>query len=325
MDPAKRYLRLLLSWGLPALLASFVLAAVHGYLTTNFWIFRCTASGYDDDSYLSYCGDPAYVDYAHGALFIPAEPDAIQALRRAEVVFLGNSRAEIAFSAQAIATRMAARGMAYYNLAVYGEQDAFPRRILQRFDLHPRIIVVNVDEFFGNTANITGKRVMGLTPDVLLEYRLKAWVQPIHRRICGGPDGWAKRMVCGEIPAQFRSRSSGRVRHVHYPDRDLPMLSGTSFSERSYAHTLDQARAFKAFVEARGACLVLTHIPTPTYSPQVAARLAQDLGLPDLTPTVTGLTSMDGTHLSLDGAERWSTGFLALLEPELDRCRSGGR
>src|SRR5690349_12039247 len=49
-------------------------------------------------AFLAFCESPRYGDYEHGAYYFDLEPEAIEALKKAEVLFLGNSRAQFAFS-----------------------------------------------------------------------------------------------------------------------------------------------------------------------------------------------------------------------------------
>src|SRR5215471_16448074 len=64
-------------------------------------ILACQADGYGIDRYLAYCGSDGYGEYDHGALWFELEPDATESARRAKVLFLGNSRMQLAFSTRA--------------------------------------------------------------------------------------------------------------------------------------------------------------------------------------------------------------------------------
>lgn len=315
---ARSYLRILLGLGLPSIVASFVLATVYGWSGLNIWVFRCSAAGYDADRYLSFCGDASYGDYVHGALFVPTEPEAIESMRRAEVLFLGNSRAEIAFSGDSLASWLTERRIPYYNLSVFGEQDAFPRAIIGRFDLKPRAVVVSVDGFFTNSINIDGKRVMALGQAVEFEYGAKRWVQSVHRKLCSDDPA----PICGGRPAQFRSLSDGRVIHVNYPEASVPLIAGSEFPHRTWPHLLNAARAFKEMLEQRGACLVLTAVPSPTSTPEVAARLSAELGVPYVAPEIPNLRAFDGSHMTVETAERWGAALGPMLQGPLSRCGS---
>src|SRR5688572_16088191 len=60
-------------------------------------VFACQ-SGYGPGQYLAYCNVEGYGEYDHGAFWFELEPDTHAAAREAEVIFLGNSRLQFAFS-----------------------------------------------------------------------------------------------------------------------------------------------------------------------------------------------------------------------------------
>src|SRR5262245_34497393 len=54
------------------------------------------------DTFLAYCDSKYFGDYEHGAYYFGTEPRAIAHLQRAEVIAFGSSRAQFAFSAEAV-------------------------------------------------------------------------------------------------------------------------------------------------------------------------------------------------------------------------------
>ena len=76
----------------------FSLLAALGYKLRTDGVFACPASGYGSDHYLAYCQTGGYGDYDHGAFWFGLEPEAQRAATDADVLFLGNSRMQFAFS-----------------------------------------------------------------------------------------------------------------------------------------------------------------------------------------------------------------------------------
>src|SRR5579862_3350807 len=72
--------------------------AAYGYGVRTRTIFACQADGYSADRYLAYCNGANYADYEHGAFQFNLEPAVQEAVRNADVLFLGNSRVQVAFS-----------------------------------------------------------------------------------------------------------------------------------------------------------------------------------------------------------------------------------
>jgi hypothetical protein len=76
------------------------------------------------------------------------------------------------------------------------------------------------------------------------------------------------------------------------------------------------ARRFKAELDARGAALVLTRVPSPEPMPGAGpARFADLLGVPMVLADVPGLTTADNSHLSEGSAHDWTRALLGTLEP----------
>ena len=70
-------------------------------------------------------------------------------MKKADVLFLGNSRALFAFSSDAIANFFGKGKLRYYVLAFgTGETSQFAGALIRRYDLHPKVLVINADPFF---------------------------------------------------------------------------------------------------------------------------------------------------------------------------------
>ena len=70
----------------------------YGYGIRTRTIFACQADGYSADRYVAYCNGANYADYEHGAFQFNLEPSVQDSVRNADVLFLGNSRTQVAFS-----------------------------------------------------------------------------------------------------------------------------------------------------------------------------------------------------------------------------------
>ena len=319
-----RYLRILLFGGAIALGIVLPIAAVTGNLSINAWIFRCTAAGYLPGFYLSHCPDKAYLDFEHGALWYPSETAAIAGLKAADVVFLGNSRALMGFSSDVLFDGMRNIGLRPYNAAMNGEFDAFPKLLMQKHGITPRYVVINADYFFYGTVNVMGRRVLHGGPDVALEYELKAKVQEFHRALCSdvGRETFPAPWLCGEGPAQFRARSDGRVVNINWPTSNgTPTAEPGRGMPTNLAYLINNGRAFKAFVEAFGGCMILTNIISPESNPAAAELIAAELDVPFVAVPNHGYSSFDGSHLDPAGAEHWGMEFLSLFPAALNACR----
>lgn len=100
-----------------------------------------------DDDYLAH-DRGGHVD--HHVHYFGLDRDAIDALSRADVLFLGNSRLMFALRPAVLDPYFRARGLRYYAMGFgFREGDRFPLEVLRRFDVWPPVVVVNADGFFG--------------------------------------------------------------------------------------------------------------------------------------------------------------------------------
>jgi hypothetical protein len=64
--------------------------------------FACRTQRHGPDDFLAYCRSLRYGDYEHGALYYGLERKARESIQTAQVLFLGSSRLQAAFAANAI-------------------------------------------------------------------------------------------------------------------------------------------------------------------------------------------------------------------------------
>ncbi|MEP6607259.1 MAG: hypothetical protein ABJA83_01115, partial [Burkholderiaceae bacterium] len=86
-------------------------------------IFACGADRYSADRYLAYCNATAYGDYDRGAFWFALEPEAPRNAAAAEVLFIGSSRMQFAFSTAATAEWFSLSAARYYLLGFSHTED----------------------------------------------------------------------------------------------------------------------------------------------------------------------------------------------------------
>lgn len=264
-------------------------------------------------------------DYEHGAFYYGLEREAIANLKSADVIILGNSRAQAAFSTGALRDFFATRGIKYFLLGFgYGELSDLPLHLMKRNSVRPKVLVINADPFFFQ--NFKTQPMAEIAKGARIRYLLKkgaleliATVCPLHPEICNSP-----------VAVIYRSVLNGEWvwLNTSNAERALPFEFNESPFENEKA--IDQwARTgvefFKEFPIQRH-CVVLTGVPAPGLSAgRIATSLAGRLGTELINVTVNDMTTMDQAHLSKETAERWSQAFLARLDPVLNECGLRGR
>lgn len=276
----------------------------------------------DGDHYLAN-DTGGHVD--HHVLYFGIDDDAQRRLQAADVLFLGNSRLMFALRPEELRPFFAAQGLSYYVLGFgFREADRFPLAILRRFDLRPKLVVVNADGFFGGGMSPWAEQVIRDTPFAARKRQWEAEASHEARRmthvvfphwpsILGLPG-----LGNGRTFTAYRSRLDGTWsiwpwRTASAAFRPAP-LEGPGVG-RGEARDADR---FAAELAQRGARLVLTRVPTPVAMPGAGpAEVARRLRVPLVAPEIPGPTSADQSHLDAASAHDWTRAFLDALAPHL--------
>ncbi len=261
---------------------------------------------------------------------------SIDHARRSDVLFLGNSRALFGLPHDVMAPFFQDVGLRYFNLAFgHGETNVFPMRIIQNFDLRPKIVVVNADRFFTGIPSEFAELVMptygsqdshqaSRNDDTFpqrrplweefkanLEVKTRFFVQDRLQAIFPYLIPRGRRL--SESPLLYRSSVHGSWSALNWPSRDLPIRNGNKKGDIS-ASEMEFARAFQMEMYRRNAFLVLMLVPANQVSALRARQLADVLNVPLIAPELDGLTTSDGSHLSPDSARRFASAFLEEFE-----------
>ena len=288
------------------------------------WIGKCNWRGYDADHYMAYCHSHRFGDYEHLAFWNNSEPEVLDNLKKASVLFLGNSRTQYAFSTSSVDSFFAEKDISYY---VFGfgmnSQKIVPERMIRRYNLRPKLLVINADPFFTEKINDTNKKILSTTWVVKWEYSIKKWQQEMQRKVCNSDEPeFIKWLLSGSGRVVYRSRKNGHWSTKYFrKNQRIPVGQ----SDR-YMGILDQAVGIgEQFINELNfdkSCLVITATPQARTPSKYAKALSQRLGITAIFPKLEGLLTIDRSHLDPQSAERWSNRFLNQLEPLLERCLS---
>lgn len=294
------------------------LAIGMGILFNQSWIFGCGARGYDGNKFLAYCAAKRFADYEHAAYWRNLEPEAINALRHADVVVLGNSRAQFAFSTQPVLTYFKQNSLKLHLLSMgYGEAAPFPRMLIEKYDIRPRAAIINMDYFFDEDMSAIAAEAMKNDWKMNLSFALKQKLQTIHPKICANVP-W----MCGHDRAIFRDRTLGTWHLQDYAhDKAAPLpAASAALSPKDRTLLLHKAREYISWLSSRGTCVIITGVPSPRYDREVSREIAQSLNRPTVYPQITGLEYFDGSHLAQKSADRYAQAMLPELRAALTAC-----
>jgi hypothetical protein len=252
----------------------------------------------------------------HYVLYHGTDREALERLRAAQVLFLGNSRLMFALDTGALRGFFTARGLTYYVLGFgHTEQDDFPARIIAKYNLRPTVVVVNADGFFWDGQSPWAGQVV--RDSWFDAWKLQREAEATH---------WVRRRLHAVIP-QYVDLSQGIREFIAFRSRlDGTWFVGNDFDEefpftwppagdrhQPSRRSLEAAETFKADLDARGARLILCLVPSPLASMHRAQVLAAHLGVPLVAPAVGQLTTVDRSHLTAASAWRFERAFLAAL------------
>lgn len=264
----------------------------------------------------------------HDVLFHGTDSEALDNLKKADILFVGTSRLMFALRSRVLSPWADAHGISYYAFGFgYREGDEWALELIRKHDLRPRLVVVNVDGFFARS----------LSPGALRTRRDSAF--GARKRVLEGElSHEARRYVHQVIPnwldlygrpgfpfgnefIAYRSRSNGIWAISPWPEPNVAAASIDYAIEPVGPRIGDAAQRFKAELDARGSQMVLTYVPTPDVPGGNPVAIGAMLGVPVIGMGVDGLTSHDGSHLSEESAVFWSRRLIGDLTPYVPAVR----
>ena len=290
--------------------------ATYAYKLRFEGIFSCQANGYGSDRYLAYCQATHYGDYEHGAFWFGLEPSSEDFLASAEVLFLGDSRLQFAFSTAATSEWFFTAATRYFLMGFAYEEDSyFAEALLRKFKPRAKVYVINVDPFFGKYITVPARTVMQ-DKSARNQYETKRLWQFVHRPIC-----WALPALCGNHYGVFRSRETGTYWASGFAAfTSSPVSNDQVPNQDVVANYTATAREFLSHLPVDARCVILTTVPTVEMRRGTAGAIAAALGMELIAPELDGLETFDGSHLDRPSAERWSKAFFQAAAPKIREC-----
>jgi hypothetical protein len=284
----------------------------------------CKSNKYREGDFLAYCQSKHYGDYEHGALYYGLEPGIGDNIRAAKVIFLGSSMTQAAFSTKAVRAYFDKHGLRFFLMGFsYGDASPFALALLKRWKPSPKVLVINANPFFASERAVSEPALETFEgkPAFLWRLTLKMMFQRAHRVLCA-----AASFLCRESePSIFRSARDGQWDWIgpYVAERTIPIDPATL--KPLPPDQIEASRQWgEKFLDEVGLdrrCVVLTGVPTPLADTgAIAKALAEALQTSSIFPPVDGLASVDGGHLNLASAERWSGQFVEALTPILQDC-----
>jgi hypothetical protein len=288
-------------------------------------------------TFLAYCGSTKYGDYEHGAYYFDLEPEAIENLKKAEVLFLGNSGAMFGFSTDEVRNYFNERSIPFYLLGfAYGETSEFARILIEKFNLKPKVLVINANPFFTDGSSEVVSAILDESGSfsqrglrfirLRREYLTKAGFNRLQSKLCD----LLPRLCSEQYRTIYRARKDGswiwRDLYSSAEGARLPIGSSRNVLGPEFLVTVEgHARRLFEAAGMRPECVVLTAVPNPindarSYAVEAGRLLGARVDLPELD----GLETVDVSHLNWASAQRWSGTLMREIDPLITRCVFGG-
>lgn len=282
------------------------------------------------DTFLAYCEAPHFAYYEHGAFYLDLEPEATDALRRAQVIVFGSSRAQFAFSNDTVRNYFRTRSVPFYSLGFsYEEGASFAEAIIEKEHLSPKVVIIVADPFFDPTRSSPVSRAL-IDPSLLT--RFSVWYGYVFKKLFTLMEPGFCSLVpsaCPEdLPSIYRIRSDGtwiwknlwanEQTAVPWPD-DRSKLETWPVADAFRLR--DDALQFLRTVDVAPNCAVITAPPNgdDNFEPYVN-ELGSLIGANVITPHVFRLVGVDKAHMNEASSNRWSSNFLEQFERILYAC-----
>ena len=285
---------------------------------------KCQSTGYANDHFLAYCDSQRYADYEHGALFYGLERSAIDSIRGAEILFIGNSKLQAAFSTKAVRDYFNSINVRFFVMGFgYGDESTFSLAVLRKWGASPKVLVINADPFFSEKLSQPARDALEGRPGFLWRLVLKLMFQRVHRAVC-----LVGSSVCPESdPSIFRSARDGEWNWIgpYVKEKSVPIdrPAQTTMTQEELAAASKLGDQILDQIGLDRQCVVLTGTPNSFLdSTGIAMALAAFLRTNSIFPPVDGLSTLDGVHLNLASAERWSGQFVQAMTSILQKCIS---
>lgn len=302
----------------PGAYIAVILAVVVGTLVYSLrhdGLFACQAGGYESDRYAAYCQASKYGDYDHGAFWFDLEPETIASASNADVLFLGNSRMQFAFSSDAASEWFSSVEVPHFLLGFshHGNYN-FTAPLLQKLKPRARVYVINVDLFFEPQLTQPANRVLR-DPSAEGRYDQKRGWQRIHRPFCKSFP-----VLCGDQIAFFRSRTNGDWLARGGQFESQPVTYDDHIDQDVVEAYTAAGKDFLAALPVSRECVIMTMVPTLGTGTETAEAIAAALEVNLITPHLEGLITFDGSHLDGPSSERWSAAFMDAAGSQIQTC-----
>lgn len=256
---------------------------------------------------------------------------SIERARQADIILLGHSMVLWAFDPAQLRAFERKHGVKIYNMGSAGDASGeFLRRVVTRWQLHPKLWLLNADDkggsFFDVKLEDQGLSGSGSAVQVVRHGWLKGYATVATRNIrwriqqylaARLPAGIKSVVLPGPGLQLWRNIDTGDWYLDRMPNYLAPLHNPaiTLTRDQNCPTSPDEIEKAKTFTASIGGRSALMLIPYWGFCALRVQQIAQALDLDVMIPSKTAYTSGDGGgHLDRDGARAFTADFLSELE-----------
>jgi hypothetical protein len=250
---------------------------------------------------------------------------SIENAKKADILFLGNSRVQLGLDRDLLQSFAKRYRLNYFNMAFanIGSYE-FPLMIIRKYNLRPRVIIVNAEDFTGNLdSDYLALYVIsqGRLHSALLLFLRSAIYKDILVLHSYAPR-WIREMSSATLKKHvynrviYRSRVTGEWFRAPSSPMPIPITNKneSECKDRIKGEAFANAKRLKEEISERGAQVVLTLVPHNHSCQKGAEQLAKHIGAPMIGVDWHGLSTIDGSHLTKESSQRFTEEFLRKFE-----------
>lgn len=259
------------------------------------------------DYYLSY--DRGSID--HHVLYHDIW-GAAEYLKKADILVLGNSRTQAALLHDEASEFFSQLGLRYFNMSFgHTEHSVFPRKLIEKYDLHPKLVLINTDGFFQ-------PQLSDVAEEVLRQDKFSG-LKAVYEKVVSFE---LRKLIHRFYPIYSKAAHSEwlvyrSMKHGGWVVNTIsPTIEKLEFEEDKQKidlSVLPYARTILRELQERGAKVVLTTIPAPNANMLLGPALAKELDLEFIALDTLTLETIDGSHVSEKSAKVVSDAILKAL------------
>ena len=249
---------------------------------------------------------------------------SIENAKKADILFLGNSRVQLGLDRDLLQPFAKRYCLNYFNMSLGNfESYQFPLMIIRKYDLRPKVIIINAEDFRGGPSDLAqGVISQGRLRSALFFFLRNAIYKDILVLHSYAPR-WIRETFSATLKEHvyksvvYRSRVTGEWFRPPSSSRKSTPITNKNESacrDRITGKAFDNAKRFKEEMSERGTQVVLTLVPHNDSCQKSAEQLAKQIGVLMIGVDWHGLSTVDGSHLTKESSQRFTEEFLRKLE-----------